>query len=390
MCQLAGAHERAGFRADQPRDPAPDGGRGRRRDAAAPARGAAPGRRLARHPPAAVRRAGPPPARSPCSGDRPACTASCSRRWPTCCAASRRAWPPPRSPAQPARAASTAAADRVVDPAVGLDVRRPIGGHHEDAHATDRGGFGDRAGQVLSGGEAACRDAVRLGQRHEVEAVRRAEQGLEAFGRQRRRLRQEREDAAAVVVDDDAQQVQVPAGRAEQPVAVVEEGHVADQQRGRASRAERRPDRGGHDPVDPIRATVREDAAPRRGARRSARRRGSASTTTRPATSPPEPRARPPGRPRARWVPARADVRLGGDRAELAVGGPHGGDGGRPPAVEPARRGPGGGRGGGQGLEQGRGGADHRGRRGRRVGPAGCPGDHLVRAGPGQPLVDHP
>ena len=56
-----------------------------------------------------------------------------------------------------------------------------------------------------------------------------------------------------------------PAGGPQQPVAVVEEGEVADQQRGRPGTAEGHPERGGHHTVDAVGAPVGEDGQVRGG-----------------------------------------------------------------------------------------------------------------------------
>ena len=73
-------------------------------------------------------------------------------------------------------------------------------------------------------------------------------------------------------------------GGAEEAVAVVEEGQVADEERGRPRVvAERHADRGRHHAVDAVGAAVGVDRELVVGMRRTTRGRGSASTTRRPA-----------------------------------------------------------------------------------------------------------
>ena len=104
--------------------------------------------------------------------------------------------------------------------------------------------------------------AQRRHDRRDVDAVGRPEQLLvpvrQAGARdRRRRLGQEREDAAAVVVDQhDRRRQGVELGR-DQRVEVVQEGHVADDQRDRPARHRRRSERRGDHAVDAVGTTVR-------------------------------------------------------------------------------------------------------------------------------------
>ncbi len=213
--------------------------------------------------------------------------------------------------------------------------------------------------------------------------MRRAEQRLEPLGGEQLGLRQEREDAPAVVVDHDAHEVDAPAGRRQQAVAVVEEGHVADEQRGRSPAPHGHADRGRHDAVDAVGAAVGHDphltsrgrvaldVADRHRRRHDQRRPGGHG----PHDGPGDGRL---------GVP----VRCARHGPELAVGRVRRRVGHRAPAVEPAggRRRP---RGCAREGGDERGGVvDHQGGRGRGIGPAGRAGHHLDGRRVRQPLVD--
>ena len=86
-----------------------------------------------------------------------------------------------------------------------------------------------------------------------------AEEQLEALARHRGGLGQELEDPAAVVVDDHHGEVDAPGGGAEEPVGVVEERHVADEEHRRGGRAERHTHGRRDDPVDAVGPPVGED-----------------------------------------------------------------------------------------------------------------------------------
>ena len=129
-----------------------------------------------------------------------------------------RQWPPSID-------AATAASSRCVQ----RDVRVALG--PDDEHPDARLPVERVDGVDLGASTPNARD-----ERHQVEAVRRAEQALEPVAGQRRALGQEREDPTAVVVEHDDREVDAPVGEAQQAVRVVEEGDVADQQRGLRAR----------------------------------------------------------------------------------------------------------------------------------------------------------
>ena len=115
---------------------------------------------------------------------------------------------------------------------------------------------------------------------------------------------------------------------AEQPVGVVQERDVTDQQRGRAPEPRATPDGGRHHAVDAVGAAVGDAPARRRGARRTTRRRGPASTTRRRARrrrAARRPRREPPAAPSARRgrpaTAAMAACALASARAQRAAHG---------------------------------------------------------------------
>jgi hypothetical protein len=217
--------------------------------------------------------------------------------------------------------------------------------------------------------------------------VGRAEQLLEPLAGQAGRLGQEREDAAAVVVHDDAHQVDAPAGGPQQAVAVVQEGDIADQQRGGRPGPRGDPDRSRHDAVDAVGPPVGDD--PDAGAGRGValdvahghRRRHD--------------EGRPGGQRRHELPghPGLAQPSLLGPEEAVERGG-RGGGGGLPGGEPAVRR-----RGQRQFGAERRSPRRHRVRRvgpghgrggGRRVGPR-PPGDHdLLGARAGEPLGDDP
>ena len=227
--------------------------------------------------------------------------------------------------------------------------------HDQHVHATGLDRRRDRRAEVRPRArrrDAVGRGAARRGRRRG--ACRRAARTRSA--RARGGLRQEREDPAAVVVDHHDRRGRRP-GRPSpsRPLRVVQEGDVADQQRGAG---DRRPpsgdaDRGGHDAVDAVGAPVGEDphaaagraepldvadghrrrhhqrgvvgqrARQRRGRRRARwSRRGRRAPRRWPASR----RRRPlPTQARARRRPASAASRLGGQpRGQDASGRPAG------------------------------------------------------------------
>ena len=161
------------------------------------------------------------------------------------------------------------------------DVGGPVGAHpHERAHRA-RPATRPRRTDVGAASTSTAGTPWAAATASEVDAVGRAEELLEPVGGQRRGLRQEREDAAAVVVDTTIVRSMPRPAAPSRPLRVVQEGDVADQQRGRARRC-RGPRRRPWTPRRRCRWRPGwRPPARRRGARRTTRRRGPASTTTR-------------------------------------------------------------------------------------------------------------